>query len=401
MEAAAHAGPDGGARPAGRAVPVVGVVGGGQLALMLGEAAGAAGCELRVLARPADESVRDARAVVGDATAEHLLPFAAGVDVLTFENEKIAPEVLDALGARHVVMRPSAATLGFSDKASQRERLAPLGFPVPRFAVAATPADVRAAAAAIGYPVVCKSARDGYDGKGVVTVAAEAGVDDALASIPPGPVVVEPFLELERELAVLVVRRPSGELRTYPVVETVQIEGMCREVVAPARVADAVAARAVEVATGIAEAVDAVGVLAVELFVAGGEVLVNELAPRVHNSGHLTIEAARTSQFVNHLRAVLDRPLGDTTLDVPAVMANVVGDTALVDPRDRLAHVVVPEGAFVHLYGKTPRPGRKIGHVTVLAPDGDVVTARRIAWRLALDLGGAPQGAPLDLVESR
>jgi 5-(carboxyamino)imidazole ribonucleotide synthase len=385
--------------------PRVGIVGGGQLARMLREASDAAGADVRVLARPADESVRGVGVTVGEATIVDLVPFAVTVDVVTFENEKIPPAALDAMLAAGAILRPSAASLAYTDKASQRRELRALGFPVPPFAVCESTAEVAAHAQRLGYPVMCKSARDGYDGKGVVRVDGPEVLDAALASIPLGTIVVEPFLALERELAVIVARRPGGDHVVYPVVETVQIDGMCREAVSPAPIADLLAARAQAVGLDIAEALDVVGVIAVELFVVDGVVLVNELALRVHNSGHLTIEAAATSQFENHLRAVLDLPLGATTpVASTAVMVNIIGGHA--DPRPLLARLQPEPDLFVHLYDKTPRPGRKIGHVTVLGHgdphDGvDLDTLRRRAWHTAIALGGSSAGAPTDLGEIR
>jgi 5-(carboxyamino)imidazole ribonucleotide synthase len=385
--------------------PRVGIVGGGQLAMMLRQAADAAGADVRVLARPADESVRGAGVTIGEATIEDLVPFAATVDVVTFENEKIPPDALEAMLAAGATLRPSAAALTFTDKASQRRHLRELGFPVPPFVVCASPAEVADATERLGYPVMIKSARDGYDGKGVARVDARSELDTALASIPAGTIVVEPFLTLERELAVLVARRPGGDHVVYPVVETVQVDGMCREACSPAPISAALTAEAHAVGLGVAEALDVVGLIAVELFVVDGTVLVNELALRVHNSGHLTIEASGASQFENHLRAVLDLPLGTVTSRAPvAVMVNIIGadDPHAIDPRDSLPEVELDADTFVHLYDKTPRPGRKIGHVTVLGSDPtDLDRVRRRAWHTALALGGAPAGAPDDHLEIR
>jgi 5-(carboxyamino)imidazole ribonucleotide synthase len=385
--------------------PVVGVVGGGQLARMLAEAASPLGVHLRVLAGPGDEGAPEvvADTVTGAADDEAALrSFAAGVDVLTFDHENVDHGVLRRIESAGTPVRPGVATLEFSDKAHQRRAFDAAGLPVPPYSVVDPVADRAAAtvtavafADAHGGGLVAKASRGGYDGRGVWMLSSSE-VADFVADYDGAPLVLEPRLDLRCEVAVLVARRPSGEVRTWPVLETVQVDGMCDEVLLPAPVEPALAERAGEVAGRVAEVTGAVGVLAVELFVVvdgdGPTVLVNEIAPRVHNSGHLTIEGCRTSQFEQHLRAVLDWPLGPTDATAPAaVMANVVG-VAGVDPRRRqeLALAEVPE-AHVHLYGKTPRPARKIGHVTVL---GDDLPAVRRRAGLAADLlSGAVEGS--------
>lgn len=384
-------------RPPGRVGPVVGVVGGGQLARMLAEAATPMGIHLRVLAAPGDEGAVE---VVPDVQVgapddpEALRSFAATVDVVTFDHENVDHDTLAALEVEGVAVRPGVGTLRFSDKAHQRTEFAAAGLPVPPFVVVdpqADPAGARTAAEAFAQEhavgpdgrVVAKASRGGYDGRGVWMVAIDE-VAGFLAEYRGAPLVLEPKLPLDREVAVLVARRPSGATATWPVLETVQVDGMCDEVFLPAPIDDALAARAAEIADRVAEVTGAVGVLAIELFVSDGELLVNEIAPRVHNSGHLTIEGTRTSQFEQHLRAVLDWPLGPTDPSASvAVMANVVGGPT-GDPRDRqaLALAAVP-GAHLHLYGKTSRPARKIGHVTVL---GDELEPTRAAANLAADL---------------
>lgn len=381
------------ARPG--AGPVVGIVGGGQLARMLAEAATPMGIHVRVLAAPGDEGAAE---VVPDVQVgapddpEALASFAATVDVVTFDHENVDHSTLAALEAQGVAVRPGVGTLAFSDKAHQRVAFAAAGLPVPPFAIVDPVAD-RATATAMaaafadqhcgGGPVVAKASRGGYDGRGVWMLDADQ-VAGFLADYDGAPLVLEPKLALQTEVAVLVARRPSGQTATWPVLETVQVDGMCDEVFLPAPISADLAERAAQVATRVAEVTGAVGVLAVELFVVDGDVIVNEIAPRVHNSGHLTIEGTATSQFAQHLRAVLDWPLGPTEPTAPvAVMANVVGGPD-GDPRDRqaLALDAVP-GAHLHLYGKTSRPARKIGHVTVL---GDDLAATRAQAKLAADL---------------
>lgn len=383
--------------------PVVGVLGGGQLARMLCEAASPMGVRLRVLAAPGDEGAAEVapELVVGDPTdAAAIRSFSAGVDVLTIDHENVDHSVLAALEADGVAVRPGVRTLGFSDKAHQRRAFTQAGIPVPRFAVVDPGANAsRAVADAARFTesvhggVVAKASRGGYDGRAVWMLAPEEVVP-FVARYSGAPLVLEERVELDCELAVLVARNPSGEVRTWPVVETVQVDGMCDEVVYPAPVTETMARRAREVAAVVAEITGAVGVLAVELFVTGeAGVLVNEIAPRVHNSGHLTIEGSSTSQFAQHLRAILDWPLGPTEMLAPTVvMANVVGrgDT---DPRrrQRPALAEVPE-AHLHLYGKTPRDARKIGHVTVLGEDREAV--RSSAARAAGLLSGAVEHPP-------
>lgn len=371
--------------------PVVGVVGGGQLARMLAEAATPLGVHVRVLAAPSDEGaaevVPDVRVGAAD-DPEALRAFARTVDVVTFDHENVDHATLEHLEREGVAVRPGVGTLRFSDKAHMRRSFAAAGLPVPPvLVVAAREPDAAgrmgAFAAEHGGSLVAKASRGGYDGRGVWMLA-EGEIGPFLDGYDGAPLVCEPHLDLEREVAVLVARRPSGQSATWPVLETVQVDGMCDEVYLPAPVPDDLAAEAADVARQVAEVTGAVGVLAVELFVVDGRLLVNELAPRVHNSGHLTIEGTATSQFEQHLRAVLDWPLGPTEPTAPvAVMANVVGADG-DDPRtrQRVALAAVPE-AHLHLYGKSVRPGRKIGHVTVLGDD--LPTVRRRAG-LAADL---------------
>ncbi len=369
------------ADPVDRAGPIVGILGGGQLARMLAEAATPMGVHVRVLAAPGDEGAAEVvpDLVPGDPEDPAAVnAFAEHVDVLTIDHENISHRALAELERKGVAVRPGVRTLHYSDKAHQRHEFARAGLPVPDFVVVDAGAVQSARTFARAHrEVVAKASRGGYDGRAVWML--DAGeVEDFVAAHEGAPLVLEPRLDLRCELAVLVARNPSGEVATWPVLETVQVDGMCDEVVHPAPVSHAVAERAREVASAVAEMTDAVGVLAVELFVTtDDEVLVNEIAPRVHNSGHLTIEGSLTSQFQQHLRAILDWPLGPTDMRSEAVvMANVVGHGE-TEPRRRQAEALreVPE-AFVHLYGKTPRDRRKIGHVTVLGDDRAAVRGR-------------------------
>jgi len=364
------------------------MVGGGQLARMTHQAAIALGVELRVLAesRAAPAVAAGARLCAGGAAdLEALRRLAEASDVVTFDHERIPCAHLEALvrGGHVVHPRPEAKALA-QDKLRARRTLAGLGFAVPAFARAATVAEVKGFAAEHGWPVVLKARHGGYDGRGVHVVADATEAALALAACD-GSAVVEEHVDIATEVAALVARRPSGDLAAYPVVLTVQRDGMCRELLAPAPVDAGVAQRAQALACDVARSTGATGLLAVELFLAhDGTLLVNELALRPHNSGHWTIEGAATSQFEQHLRAVLDWPLGATTPSAPAVATvNVVG-RGDADAAERLPDALAVAGAHVHLYGKAPRDGRKLGHVTALGDDaaGALAVAREAAARL-------------------
>lgn len=372
-------------------LPVVGMVGGGQLARMTHQAAIALGQSLRVLALTPEDGAALVAADVryGDHTdISALRIFAKGCDVVTFDHEHVPTEHIRALAAEGVTLYPSADALLYAqDKRAMRERLTVLGAPVPRWLPVTGPADLTGFGDQVGWPVVLKAARGGYDGRGVWVVpnAAEA-VEQVTRLLDSGTqLIVEERVALRRELAVQVARSPFGQVAAYPVVETVQQDGICVEVLAPAPdLPESLALAAQQLAIDIATALGVVGLLAVELFeVAGPDgapaLVVNELAMRPHNSGHWTIEGARTSQFEQHLRAVLDYPMGDTVLTAPVVvMANVLGGPdGGISIDERLHHLFATDpGAKVHLYGKQVRPGRKIGHVTVLGDDLDQVRAR-------------------------
>jgi 5-(carboxyamino)imidazole ribonucleotide synthase len=365
-------------------LPVVGMVGGGQLARMTHQAAIALGQSLRVLAAAPDDGAAlvAADTIIGshtDLTA--LLEFAQGCDVLTFDHEHVPSEHIRALEARGVAVRPGADALRHAqDKRAMRERLSELGLPVPAWQPVTSVADIAAFADKIGGgPVVVKTTTGGYDGRGVWVFDDPEQVQPLLDD--GRDLIVEEQVSLRRELAVMVARSPWGQAAAYPVVETVQRGGICVEVLAPAPGIDPDrATQAQELAISIAHALGVVGVLAVELFEFDqGDLVVNELAMRPHNSGHWTIEGARTSQFEQHLRAVLDYPLGETSMTAPAVaMANVLGGpSGGIGIDERLHHLFAADpGAKVHLYGKQVRPGRKIGHVTVVGEDMDEVRAR-------------------------
>jgi 5-(carboxyamino)imidazole ribonucleotide synthase len=364
------------------------MIGAGQLARMTHQAAVGLGVELTVLAADRHDSAvaAGARHRIGRADDRGALAALAGeADVVTFDHEHVPLDALAELARAGHAIRPAPAAKALAqDKLHARRTLRDLGFPVPAFAAASTAGEIAAFARDAGWPVVVKAQRGGYDGRGVHVVQDAEAAGRALAA-SGGATLVEEHVKIATEVAVLVARRPSGDAVAYPVVETVQSDGMLVELVAPAPVAAATAAEATALALRLAEGVGATGLVALELFVtAGGALLVNELALRPHNSGHWTIEGAETSQFEQHLRAVLDWPLGATTLRAPAVATvNVVG-RGDADPADRLPAALAVPGAHVHLYGKRARDGRKLGHVTALGPDA--ATARGVAREAAARL---------------
>jgi 5-(carboxyamino)imidazole ribonucleotide synthase len=375
-------------------LPLVGMVGGGQLARMTHQAAIALGQSLRILATSPDDSAALVAADVhiGEHTdLDALRTFAKDCDVVTFDHEHVPYGHIEALAGDGVNVAPGADALRYAqDKRAMRERLTELGVPVPRWRPVGAPEDVAGFAAGTGWPVVVKAVRGGYDGRGVWTV----GDGDEL---PATELIVEQRVPLRRELSALVARSPFGQVAAYPIVETVQRDGICVEVLAPAPGLDPeLAVQAEELAIRLATELGVVGLLAVELFettgASGGtELLVNELAMRPHNSGHWTIEGARTSQFEQHLRAVLDYPMGDTGLTAPVVvMANVLGGEPggrSID--ERLHHLFAADPAVkVHFYGKQVRPGRKIGHVTALGDDLAEVRERAVRAARYLREGG-------------
>ncbi|MFI9007459.1 5-(carboxyamino)imidazole ribonucleotide synthase [Actinosynnema sp. NPDC053489] len=365
-------------------LPVVGMIGGGQLARMTHQAAIPLGQSLRVLAEsdsdPAALVARDVE--LGRHTdLDALRAFAKSCDVVTFDHEHVPQEHLHALVAEGVKVFPGPdALVHAQDKLVMRQRLAELGAPVPPFAAVEDASDVLRFGADHGWPCVLKAVRGGYDGRGVWMLntpqSAQRVVPELLAA--GTPLMVEQCVPMRRELAALVARSPFGQGAAWPLVQTVQREGICVEVLAPAP--DGPAEQAQELALHIAAELGVVGLLAVELFETEDGLVVNELAMRPHNSGHWTIEGSLTSQFEQHLRAVLDYPLGATDLVAPAVvMANVLGASAPPEmgPDERLHHLFArfPD-ARVHLYGKAERPGRKIGHVTLLGERMEEVRRR-------------------------
>jgi 5-(carboxyamino)imidazole ribonucleotide synthase len=360
--------------------PTVGVIGGGQLARMMIPPSVALGIDLRVFAESAGESASLAVTMIGDfRDVERVLEFARGLDVLTFDHEHVPQEVIAAVVAAGTAVYPRPAALLFAqDKLLMRERLGALGLPMPDWARIESTADLATFLSAHGDRAVLKTARGGYDGKGVRVVRAASEAADWLSD--GEPLLAEELIDFRRELAQLVARRPSGETALWPVVESIQRDGVCAEVIAPApgsagRIADL----AGDIAITIAEQLDVAGVLAVELFeTTDDRLVINELAMRPHNTGHWSIDGSTTSQFEQHLRAVLDLPLGATGCrETWSVMVNVLGGPgsgALTD-RYSLALEGQPTVKF-HSYGKQSRPGRKVGHVTAVGDDLDDVVYR-------------------------
>jgi 5-(carboxyamino)imidazole ribonucleotide synthase len=356
----------------------VGVVGGGQLGRMMGEAAGPLGVELLVSDPtpdcPAAPVVRDQ--VVGDFdNYEAIRTLAERADVLTFEIELADPDAMERVGEETgTPIHPDPGTLRtIQDKLVQNRALEEGGLPIPEFRGVDTAADLREAGEELGWPVMLKAREGGYDGRGNRPVEGPEAADQALEEIG-GAAMAEEFVDFERELAVMGAVG-DGETRAYPITETIHEEEILRESVTPARIDDEVRSRAREVAFDVLDILDGRGVYGIELFeTADGEILVNEIAPRPHNSGHWTIEGAGCSQFEQHVRAVLGWPLGDTTLRSPAVTANLLGD--VTDPQiaelaGTEAILETPEAAL-HWYGKREsRPLRKMGHVTLTDDEGD------------------------------
>jgi 5-(carboxyamino)imidazole ribonucleotide synthase len=383
------------------------MVGAGQLARMTHQAAVALGQSLRVLARgPVEPAALVAcEVVVGRPDDLAVLRrFAEGCDAVTFDHEHVPTEHLRALVADGVQVYPGPdALVHAQDKLLMRQTLAGLGMPVPPFREVAELQDVLCFCIQHGWPCVLKAIRGGYDGRGVWRLDAASHARQVVTELLAAgtPLLVEPYVAMRRELAALVARSPFGQGAAWPVVQTVQQDGICVEVLAPAPGLDpTLASAAQELALRVACELGVVGVLAVELFeMPSGQLLVNELAMRPHNSGHWTIEGAVTSQFEQHLRAVLDYPLGSTTPRAPiCVMANVLAaDTAPVMGIDeRLHHLMAryPE-AKVHLYAKPERPRRKIGHVTVLGAQPASVRGMAQASATFLATGTWPDGYPV------
>lgn len=345
----------------------VGILGGGQLARMLALSGAPLGLRFRVLDTVADACAGQfAPLIVGDYRDEvALAEFAAQVDVATFDFENVPAESARWLSERVPVFPNPRALSIAQDRLAEKTLFRELGIPVPAFADVADRAALDAAVAAIGTPCILKTRRLGYDGKGQFRIKSPADVDAAWAALGAQAatvgLILEAFVRFERELSVVAVRGRDGEFRAWPLTENWHVDGVLSVSLAPARVDADLAAQADAHARALAQALDYVGVFALELFCRDGVLLANELAPRVHNSGHWTIEGSETSQFQNHLRAVLGLPLGDTRMLGHACMLNWIGSLPDADP------VLREPGGHWHDYGKEPRAGRKVGHATLRA----------------------------------
>lgn len=356
-------------------MPVVGVIGGGQLARMMHPAAINLGIELRVFAESEDSSAHQAAYRVGNySSIDALNEFCLGLDALTFDHEHVPQQLLATLEANGVKVRPgSNALIHAQNKLIMREKLQALGLPMPAWQRATEASDIEKFISQHGPKIIVKTPIGGYDGKGVRVVSDVGQVTDWLENISSfgGALLLEQKVEFVSECAQLSARRPAGEFRAWPLAGTYQHNGVCSEVVAPFG-DQTLQQRAVEIARRVAEGLSVVGVLAVEMFVsAEGDLLINELAMRPHNSGHFTQDACVTSQFEQHLRAVLDLPLGDTAMHAPAaVMINLLG----VDDQNNLqdyfpAAMQRYPGIKFHSYQKSARSGRKMGHLNLVGND--------------------------------
>lgn len=365
--------------------PRVGVIGGGQLARMMIVPAINLGLEIKVFAESEGSSAAQATTQVGDYThLAEVLEFAQTVDVITFDHEHVPLEVLEALEAQDISVQPPSKALKFAqNKLHMRQRLGALGLPMPAWAEIKTAAELEVFITDNGGVAILKTPIGGYDGKGVRVVrSAEDAADwlstEGLAKVG-GSLLAEEKVDFVRELAQLSARRPSGEFKAWPLVQTIQADGVCSVVQSPAPNASAeLLNTTAKIAADVANGLGVTGVMAVEMFEArDGRILINELAMRPHNSGHFSIEGSVTSQFEQHLRAVLDLPLGSTDVRAPhAVMVNLLGTNDINDFVMNYDKALAEFAeAKVHTYGKSARAGRKMGHVTVLGTDAEQTLA--------------------------
>jgi 5-(carboxyamino)imidazole ribonucleotide synthase len=373
--------------------PAMGIIGGGQLARMMAQAALSLGCDVVVLdddedAPASTPASRWIRKPGNDYDA--LCELAEAVDVVALENEFIDAELLSQIEERGHRVLPSSSTIRMvQDKLIQKTALSKAGLPVPAFVAVSSRAGVIAAGERFGWPIVLKKRRDGYDGKGNATVRSSADVDDAWARLGGDrcDLFAEQFCPFTSEVAMIITCSPDGSFVSYPLVETVQRDHICHTVTTPARVSDALAREAGEMARLAVGAVGGVGSFGVEMFLRDdGALLINELAPRVHNSGHYTIEACACSQFENHIRSVMGWPLGSSAMRAPAAaMVNLLGQTDGSGVPHGITECLAISGSHLHIYGKAhSKPGRKMGHITALG--SSVEEALSIAQRAAASL---------------
>lgn len=354
--------------------PLIGILGSGQLAKMMAQAAVQLGCRVKVLEqKPTDQPLFGWPSTVGDWNdPDTLIAFAEDADVITLENEFIEADALAELEADGHALYPSAQCLSLvQDKWIQKQTLAAAGLPTAAFRAVETPEAVVDAASDLGWPLVLKRRKLGYDGKGNATIRSASDIPAAWAKLDGGShaLFVEQFCAFEKELAVMVTRGIDGVSAVYPVVDTVQRDHICHTVAAPADLPPNVAAEAARIGKAAVEAIGGIGSIGIELFLMpGGQIVINEMAPRVHNSGHYTIEACHCSQFENHIRAILGWPLGSPALRASAAaMVNLLGAGDGPSMPDGLSEALAVEGAHIHIYGKERSvKGRKMGHVTAL-----------------------------------
>ncbi|RIL05754.1 5-(carboxyamino)imidazole ribonucleotide synthase [bacterium] len=364
----------------------IGILGGGQLGRMLALAGHPLGLDVRLLdASPDAPAGRVAPLVVGDlADPAVVARFAGGLDRATYEFENVPLAAARALAAQVPVFPPPAALETAQDRLAEKACFAALGIATAPFAAVDAPADLERALDTIGLPAVLKTRRLGYDGKGQWRLRSVDDVAAARRVLDGTPMLVERLVPFDRELSILAVRGHDGATACYPLVANTHAAGILRWSRAPAPAAAHLQAPAEAWAARVLDRLGYVGVLAIELFEVGGRLVANEMAPRVHNSGHWTIEGAETSQFENHLRAVAGLPLGATAPVGESLMVNGIGAMP-----DAAAVLAIP-GAHLHDYGKAPRPGRKVGHVTLRADDAATLEARAAALRAVMPPGAVP-----------
>lgn len=374
----------------------VGIIGAGQLARMLIESATPLDIDIALLAgSPHDGAARIwPNVTIGSPDDVDVVSrFAESSDVITFDHELVPEPVLDRLERVGAALVPSAATMRISqNKRRQREVFASAGLPQPNHRLCRTRAEALEAAAQLGFPLILKAAQGGYDGRGVWRIDERSALETTADELVTRGIVMvlEECVPIDRELAILVARNRRGQTAIYPVVETVQIDGICRQINLSRAHYRPRTAPASEIALAVAEAIDLVGLLAVELFESGDQLLINEIATRPHNSGHYSIEAIETSQFEQHLRAILNLPPGSTRLrSKAAVTVNILGGGDGSDPRERLPRALAMTGVHVHLYGKEARPGRKLGHVTTIGTAVEKCADR--AWKAVELLTNEPR----------
>jgi len=366
----------------------VGILGGGQLARMMAIAGAPLGLRFRVV-----DTVKDACAsqVAPLTCADYndfdaITQFSEGIDVVTFDFENVPADTAMFLASRVPVFPNPQALAVAQDRLEEKQLFQRLGMTTPEFATVDSREDLDAGVAKVGFPAILKTRRLGYDGKGQIRLRSADDLDAAWAKLGDVPLILEAMVPFEREISVVAVRGRGGEFATYPLTQNFHQNSILSASLSPAPNTGAIDGTAVGYARRLAEELDYVGVFALELFVHQGRLLANEMAPRVHNSGHWTIEGARTSQFENHLRAVLGWPLGGTGAHETSVLLNWIGEVP-----DALPVLSEPLGHW-HDYGKTPRPGRKVGHATLTGPASEVAAALK---RLSSALGRADQIDPV------